>query len=645
MNFEDALQKAQQDLDNSPKHEMVLDLLSKPKRTPNLELLSIPRAAEFPEEKYLTQLALLKEYIESLEIPNKTKEVEEFILNCVCLVSDSWVEYDDSSILDNAIQIVSSIDVTITSNNAQAISDQVIAFYLKDKVVGYKRSLYLKSLNNFVAARIPQLLPGSTTLANEASESIRAKSLESNVRTVLNTANDLFERYAKKDQLSYIIRDVIEREVQFGKEEAFEQIIAISKDKLHGIAARILWQIKRKLENLTPEQVANANITTLLNTVAEEIICSQMIREINTASLKLVIKAVYNLIEFGEDTRKQNYYAKNILIETYLMPALKHTVEKPETNKESEPQTLETLTGKKQILSAIKHLNSIALGQRTAVEVLNDTSKINYGGLFRTKLRSAMGGLVKDSELKSDYEEALKLSDSNILVTILTLVENLSIFLESKDDDSGDTLVLLQDFYNFLNTHGNRYIKSRKIMSIVREFFKVIACDGRLFTWNAASDEYEPILIEVDKIFDQSSHETATQEAKGADALIELTTENYLEELFKRGLTAQQIAEVKMFAQSQENKHYLDMINFVISTVHNREDQSIEQLAELIFSKQEQFGLRYNPQDWHAVLRRAAFLIEDKSTAGELLTAVNIMSVRAGNKIRILKEWTEIAEV
>ena len=616
MNFEGATQLDINHLDIASESQSVMDIISKSPGNPKNELKPYTKAEEFPELSHSRKVALLAEYIDSLEIPNKTSDMELFILNCIHIVSDSWEETEGSSIIDQAIQVAIDVDEAIHTNNPETISDLVMNLYLKDNVAGFKRALYIKHLRSFVHSRISQYFPDSSTLANEVDEEVRAKLLESNVRTVLKTAISLFDNFAKTDNLAPVLSNLIGNESKFGRETTFLKIQALTKDQLHGISASILWQIKVKLETLTSGELPDGNITSVLNTIAEEIINSFSVKNIGPEELKLVITSIYKLIEFGEDAREKKYFAKNILIEIYNMPALKHSPEK-------------TVADETELESALSKM------QKALANINNVTDKVEKRG----------NGLSSYATLIGNNLQQFRFPESFISVVLDSLKEKFAVFLSTTAEDSDDEVTLLSKFYQYLNTYSE-YFLLNETKKITDEFIRIVACDGRLFSTGAVPEEYAETIMRVNEMLNNLTTTQETPNITPTGELPELTRENYLEILSKRGLTKQQIAEVKMFAQSRENNHFLDMMNCIISTVNNRGEQSSGELAETIFSVHTSFGLTYSSQDWHSILKHTPFISpEYSSSLTDLWRELSVRSVSKGYKNPTLKVWAEIAEV
>lgn len=173
-----------------------------------------------------------------------------------------------------------------------------------------------------------------------------------------------------------------------------------------------------------------------------------------------------------------------------------------EPSEQSTELQVETLqTGREKLNAAIVNIQDVAENS-----LLRGQHAAHYGELFRHKLRTYAEGyrtLALDNQMPKAHDKALELSNDQILNYINTLVGALRNFIATLDiSASNDVAVLLQEFYNYLTSHQHLIHLDMKTKVVAKEFFKVIACEGKLFTWNAAPDEYEPVLIAVDKIFE-----------------------------------------------------------------------------------------------------------------------------------------------
>ncbi len=328
MNSEEALNIANVPLIRKPS-KTIPDLLRSPIHQPvgTKELSPIVRKVEFPG--YLNNLSKTEQLIAELEIPHESEEAKRFVLSYISLIGESFEESDIETKFLKAVKIIADVDNLIQSGKVDLLTELIVSLYSQNpEIHGYKRSLFGKALIKLVEARYTDLetdkpVEGSMlTVKMNVLANIKAQLLEKNIATVIQTAASLFDKLAKTDKLASVIREMLKRENTTGIETTFAEIQNLSHNRLHGVAAIIIWQFKKKLENYKVEPNSTESLTELLNKMSQEIIDGWSIEDIGNPALKIMITTVLHLIGYGDDPKGEIVSAKTILLETYNMPAL-----------------------------------------------------------------------------------------------------------------------------------------------------------------------------------------------------------------------------------------------------------------------------------------------------------------------------------
>jgi hypothetical protein len=481
--------------------------ISRPQIRPSLNEMNLDFTATPSRESQINRtitpnlnvtLSAISPLLEKAAPGERSKAVDDFVTTAVTFVGEAWERSDregeeDLSRVEQAISITKSIDEILETQDPEQIAMKIREIYSAPDVLAYKRELFLKAMIKYINARLNELEsdadPQKGQLAELCEALIGEEVLEYTIEVAIKNTTEVFDALAKTDSLHSAIREQLSKtsssEIPH-LEQVMEEISALDDNKLHGIAASIIWEIKESLIDLTAISFYHENIHDVMNSMAASIV-SERSEQLSPLALRLIVKAVYTLIEAGPDSVRDIPNTKGINFNSYSMKALNMFVS-------THPLTESVVAGNVQTL-------------RQRLE-LKRTEKVNLVTLLKQKIRTKLEADESlGRKINNGYRRALEAQDVDLDKAISGFLDSIYRSMEgsvlSIDANDHEILEYILDDVR-LNYSFNRY-DADFASALLLEVMKVVVCDGRIFTENAIPEEekfkYNPRLQALEKAF------------------------------------------------------------------------------------------------------------------------------------------------